>query len=134
MGVRQWWQEQRTAVQAALVVGVLFGVVVVTVVGAAVLGTFVLGVGDPVGTAPEASFSVDSGDGTVTVAHGGGESVDPSALTLEVGDRTVSWSPPDGSVDEGDEVVVEDVESGTEVRLLWTGEDGEETVLLDYVV
>jgi len=57
--------------------------VAITVILAAVIATFVLGLGDQVSnTAPQASFSTDydSGAGEVTVTHDGGDSIKASNL------------------------------------------------------
>jgi FlaG/FlaF family flagellin (archaellin) len=136
MGLRQWGNEQSKGIQVALVLGILIGVVVLTVVGAAVVGAFVLGVGESVPTAPQASFSVSASAGgdTVRIIHSGGESIEASSLAVEVPDRTVPWAPADGTVDAKDELAAENVESGTEITVVWTGEDAAEMVLLTYVV
>jgi flagellin-like protein len=70
------------------VIGVIL-MVAITVILAAVIGTFVLGLGDQVQTtAPQASFSFDytnstSGDGDkLTITHSGGDSISPSNLYL----------------------------------------------------
>ena len=62
------------------VIGVIL-MVAITVILAAVIGTFVLGLGDQVSqTTPNASFSFDydrnaTGNDTLEVAHGGGDTV-----------------------------------------------------------
>ncbi|WP_049909538.1 type IV pilin [Haloarcula japonica] len=64
------------------VIGVIL-MVAITVILAAVIATFVLGLGDQVSsTAPQASFSTDydSNDGQVTVTHDGGDSIKASNL------------------------------------------------------
>ena len=58
------------------VIGVIL-MVAITVILAAVIGTFVLGLGDQVQTtAPNAQLSWDSSSDEVTVTHDGGDSVD----------------------------------------------------------
>ncbi|WP_101295471.1 type IV pilin [Halegenticoccus soli] len=59
------------------VIGVIL-MVAITVILAAVIGTFVLGLGDQVQqTAPQASFSFDFHDGNqVTITHDGGDAIE----------------------------------------------------------
>ncbi|MDV7351296.1 type IV pilin N-terminal domain-containing protein [Halorubrum distributum] len=80
------------------VIGVIL-MVAITVILAAVIGTFVLGLGDQLGdTAPQASFSVDETTATeVTIVKTGGETLDTNDLTLSVNgnriaDSTASFS------------------------------------------
>jgi len=70
------------------VIGVIL-MVAITVILAAVIASFVLGLGqDATNTNPQASFSWDyeadvaaaSGDGTVTISHDGGDSVDTDEI------------------------------------------------------
>jgi FlaG/FlaF family flagellin (archaellin) len=79
--------------------------VAITVILAAVIGTFVLGLGDQVqSSAPNANFQFeydDGGDGfnsgdagsstadSLTVTHNGGQDVDPSNIEITVGGTTV---------------------------------------------
>ncbi|MFU1782399.1 type IV pilin [Haloarcula japonica] len=66
------------------VIGVIL-MVAITVILAAVIATFVLGLGDQVSnTAPQASFSTeyDSGSDIVTVTHDGGDSIKASNLYI----------------------------------------------------
>ena len=67
------------------VIGVIL-MVAITVILAAVIGTFVLGLGDQLGdSAPQASFSVDDvNDTNVTITKTGGATLDPTDLTLSV--------------------------------------------------
>lgn len=72
--------------------------VAITVILAAVIGTFVLGLSDQVGeTTPRAQFGTSAGnigDGDldndeVTITHESGDSIDPANLKITVGDDTV---------------------------------------------
>ncbi|WP_199241339.1 MULTISPECIES: type IV pilin [unclassified Halorubrum] len=72
------------------VVGVIL-MVAITVILAAVIGTFVLGLGDQLGdTAPQASFDVDSagdnaaGDTTLNITKTGGQDIPTSDLVLSI--------------------------------------------------
>ncbi|WP_049908828.1 MULTISPECIES: type IV pilin [Halorubrum] len=85
------------------VIGVIL-MVAITVILAAVIGTFVLGLGDQLGdTAPQASFSVDnvelnesSDDVNVSITKTGGQDLDPSQITVSI-DGTRSGTVADGS-------------------------------------
>jgi len=66
------------------VIGVIL-MVAITVILAAVIGTFVLGLGDQVqSTTPQASFGFDTSDGKeiVTITHETGDSIEPSSLSI----------------------------------------------------
>jgi len=65
------------------VIGVIL-MVAITVILAAVIATFVLGLGDQVSnTAPQASFSTEyDGSTTVTITHDGGDSIKASNLYI----------------------------------------------------
>jgi flagellin-like protein len=79
------------------VIGVIL-MVAITVILAAVIGTFVLGLGDQVqSTAPQASFNFDytadstTNAGSVEVTHDGGDSIAPAQLEL-VGSENIEAS------------------------------------------
>jgi len=130
------------------VIGVIL-MVAITVILAAVIGTFVLGLGDQVSdNAPQASFSFDfsaNGDfdgqtgapGTgdlVNITHEGGETIENSTLEVS-GDGTTSlqyesgdWgSGGDGVVSAGDQITFSGVESGETIRVIWTNPNGGST-------
>ena len=67
------------------VIGVIL-MVAITVILAAVIGTFVLGLGDQLGdTAPQASFTVeDVNSSNITFVKTGGQDIDKSNLVLSV--------------------------------------------------
>lgn len=65
-------------------------------------------------TVPDVEFSYgyDAEAGELTVTHAGGQPVDAEKLGLRFhsdGERTVAWDDDDGTVSEGDDVVVDDV-------------------------
>lgn len=95
------------------VIGVIL-MVAITVILAAVIGTFVLGLGDSLGdSAPQASFQCDGN----TLIHGGGDTLESGSLNASTGsvgtgpftagddvvtnftsdDATLSWSDGDTS-------------------------------------
>ncbi|GAB3413830.1 type IV pilin [Haloparvum alkalitolerans] len=124
------------------VIGVIL-MVAITVILAAVIGTFVLGLGDSVQqTSPSASFGFDYGDtpaDNVTIAHEGGDSIDNSTLSVNVeGADEGTWPEADGTVSAGSSITLgsdaaADITStqfdagawsGEEIRIVWTSNDG----------
>ena len=124
------------------VIGVIL-MVAITVILAAVIGTFVLGLGDQVQqTSPNAQWNweVDSANDELNVTHEGGDSV--TATNLKVtGDTTstgtaCSKESPSGSgtpsynwtssdISAGDTCIVSDtISTDDEFRLIWTAEGG----------
>ena len=104
------------------VIGVIL-MVAITVILAAVIGTFVLGLGDQLGdSAPQASFSVDDvTDENVTIAKTGGETLDTSVLALSIdGERVEDSVTPTFSGD--------DWRSGSSETLGHDAEGGERTL------
>ena len=75
------------------VIGVIL-MVAITVILAAVIGTFVLGLGDQLGdTAPQATFTIDDNSSdTINITKTGGQSIDGADLALSVGGERVNES------------------------------------------
>jgi len=71
------------------VIGVIL-MFAITVILAAVIGTFVLGLGDQVSdSAPQASFNFDFADGgEVTITHDGGDAIEDSSLDIIISGTT----------------------------------------------
>lgn len=93
------------------VIGVIL-MVAITVILAAVIGTFVLGLGDSLGdTAPQASFQCN-GD---TLVHGGGDSLNGDDLNASTGNVQT------GTLTAGDDVVTEF--TGENETLSWSSGD-----------
>jgi len=80
------------------VIGVIL-MVAITVILAAVIGTFVLGLGDQVqSSAPNSNFQFEypnssyasgtNGDAVITITHNGGQDVQESNVNVQVGDVT----------------------------------------------
>ena len=131
------------------VIGVIL-MVAITVILAAVIGTFVLGLGEQVqDTSPNTQFEFDyesnseddsfstggaNGDGLLTMSHTSGQSIDAARLTI-VGstpanneeDLTSSgdWSSGD-DVSAGDSFSVR-VANDDEIDLVWTSEGGDQS-------
>ena len=130
------------------VIGVIL-MVAITVILAAVIGTFVLGLGDQVQTtAPNAqfTFNYDAGVGTegeLTVTHDGGDGIDANELYIrgDVNNPTDSWADKNvgvSTVKSGTNIIVGD--DGTEdytwsgdadtVRVVWESSDSDQSSTL----
>jgi flagellin-like protein len=131
------------------VIGVIL-MVAITVILAAVIGTFVLGLGDQVSNnAPQASFGFefsDSGNGfngdagvpgtgdIVNITHEGGETIENSTLSvdgdgaanLQYESGTSNWGS-DSVVSAGDRITFSGVNSGETIRVVWTNPNGGST-------
>ena len=112
------------------VIGVIL-MVAITVILAAVIGTFVLGLGDQVDeSAPQVTltFDYDTAGSTVNVTHDGGETLEGSTLELvgsESGSINASVS---GEYSAGDRVWTgEGYSSGETLRVVWTNPNGGST-------
>jgi FlaG/FlaF family flagellin (archaellin) len=74
--------------------------VAITVILAAVIGTFVLGLGGQVESAPQASFDFqeDKSNDRLEITHRGGDSIDPSDLEIRIeGTEQTSFGPSGGN-------------------------------------
>jgi flagellin-like protein len=124
------------------VIGVIL-MVAITVILAAVIGTFVLGLGDQVQTtSPQASFSFDfvndrddmSNDGILTITHDGGDSIPEEELSVTGTIANSTSSAISGysgtNVADGDDMsagdyVKLDVADDTTVRVVWSAPSGD---------
>ncbi|WP_436907203.1 type IV pilin [Halosimplex marinum] len=133
------------------VIGVIL-MVAITVILAAVIATFVLGLGDQVSnSSPQASFSfqweVDTDDhGPLTVTHDGGETIQAQNLYLRgsAGDNaggspsplSQSWDnyktdvDPTSEVQAGMSVELSQIGSDGEISLVWQSSAGESSSTL----
>ena len=116
------------------VIGIIL-MVAITVILAAVIGTFVLGLGDSVTgeTAPQASWDTADGPngGEVVVAHNGGDSVEASNLDVTVdGSSVPSGEQFSGTVSAGSETTVTGVSDGQEVQVIWNAPDSDSSQVL----
>jgi len=114
------------------VIGVIL-MVAITVILAAVIATFVLGLGEQVSdTAPNASFSFDydSSGPTLDVTHSGGPNIDVGQLGItgtSTGDFTIDdWS---GTVSAGDTETISP-SAGETISVVWQNEEGTESSTL----
>jgi FlaG/FlaF family flagellin (archaellin) len=113
--------------------------VAITVILAAVIGTFVLGLGNQVqDTSPQATFSFDITDDAgntsnynVSATHDGGDSfTDDNTNTLNLSAASGGTGPVDyldgsSTVRSGDSEQISDVPGSTDVRVIWTSPNGE---------
>lgn len=134
------------------VIGVIL-MVAITVILAAVIGTFVLGLGDQVSnTTPQVSFTFDfdssvdgntgvdcsqlvqgndANDGELSITHDGGDQVNEDRLTLRDDDGnsvTDIGTSCDGIADGSDvsagTTIKAGIDSGDIVRVIWTAQGG----------
>ena len=122
------------------VIGVIL-MVAITVILAAVIGTFVLGLGDQVSdNAPQASFSFDfsdnDGDGFngntddyANITHEGGETLETRSIDVsgDNGGVNESSSFPSGNISAGDTAHYNEINSGETIRIIWTNPNGGST-------
>ena len=131
------------------VIGVIL-MVAITVILAAVIASFVLGLGDQAQqTTPQASFSFEynqdetspgdfssdlstSSDGQLDVTHDGGDSIDGARLTLTDGDATTEDFNSAGAVSEmsAGTTVTALIDNGDEVSIIYTAASGDSSSTL----
>jgi len=112
------------------VIGVIL-MVAITVILAAVIGAFVLGLGDQVSdTPPNAQIGFDFSTNSVELSHDGGDNIQNDSVSITANGSevtTASWG--DGTeISAGDTINVTNesnlnLGSGNTVRVIWTGSD-----------
>jgi FlaG/FlaF family flagellin (archaellin) len=122
--------------------------VAITVILAAVIGTFVLGLGENLqDTSPTASITFDQESGppgaSVKISHDGGDSLDTDRITLilekndgstgTLDNGATDWS--NNEITAGDTVTVaendgDDLNDGDTVKVVWTSDSGETSSVL----
>jgi flagellin-like protein len=117
------------------VIGVIL-MVAITVILAAVIGTFVLGLGDQVSdNAPQASFSFDFNDSNgVNITHEGGETLESGNIDVS-GDNSTNGGTSGVSsvsgfpdpISAGDTGQFSAVDPGETIRVVWTNPNGGST-------
>ena len=78
MNIKQLLAEKRAV---SPVIGVIL-MVAITVILAAVIGTFVLGLGESVQSTPQAKFAFDYQNDDVTITHEGGDAISSKELSV----------------------------------------------------
>jgi len=131
------------------VIGVIL-MVAITVILAAVIASFVLGLGDQAQQAtPQASFSFDydgdgSGEGTVSITHDGGDSIEAQELyvrgTFGDGsgneDTAGDWTTQDSDVSNGASEITAgttanvDVDSDYDISVVYESQEGDNSATL----
>jgi len=107
------------------VIGVIL-MVAITVILAAVIGAFVLGLGDQVSNnAPQASFSFEFNDSAsdVNITHTGGDNIQANNLNVSNGSSEKRWNGGTGTVSTGDEDFIA-YSSGDTIRVIWQNPAG----------
>ncbi|SFR99977.1 flagellin N-terminal-like domain-containing protein [Halomicrobium zhouii] len=130
------------------VIGVIL-MVAITVILAAVIASFVLGLGDQTSnTTPQASFSFDYEQGTspsgsfisigsgntLEIVHDGGDTIDSERLSVSDGTNSADFDDPDAlgasaAMSAGNSVTVE-IENDDVVRVIYSGESGDSSSTL----
>lgn len=106
-------------VLAAIAVGLVF-FVIATVIGAAVIGAFVLDLGSSTDAGATVGVSFDETSDGLVVRYHGDDSVDTASLTVEVnGDTEGTWRDLEHTDDRDRAIVLTAVESGDRVTILW---------------
>jgi len=112
------------------VIGVIL-MVAITVILAAVIGTFVLGLGENVESAPQASFDFNNINSTATeIEHRGGDTIDGNEIEIRVNGTAPDNPIINGSFSAGQSVTIQEGDytdenpgdPGAEIRIVTTGE------------
>jgi flagellin-like protein len=117
------------------VIGVIL-MVAITVILAAVIATFVLGLGEQVSdTAPQASFSFesDSSADTVTVTHAGGATLESENINVLDGSSAATVSGGNSfptEISAGDSAVFDVGDSTGTLRITWQNDAGTDSATL----
>ena len=120
------------------VIGVIL-MVAITVILAAVIGTFVLNLGQGINqSAPQASFGFDYDGDNVTITHQSGDSVEGDQLNTtgvnwdETAPGTTNWSAEYDTVSAGDSILKNATSgfSGETIRVVWSSQNGESSATL----
>jgi flagellin-like protein len=114
------------------VIGVIL-MVAITVILAAVIGSFVLNLGGSLQqSAPQASFDFEYDASTVNVTHASGDSLTESQITVSESNTSSSLSPVsgDGTYTAGDEIANGTYDPGETIRVVWESETGENSATL----
>ncbi|WP_436934618.1 type IV pilin [Halovenus marina] len=111
------------------VIGVIL-MVAITVILAAVIATFVLGLGESVSdSAPQASFDFDYDGSDVTVTHQSGAVLDSDRITVNV-DGSAASSQFNTEISSGTSITVTGVNPGQTVAVVWESQSGDNSATL----
>ena len=134
MNINQLFADDRAV---SPVIGVIL-MVAITVILAAVIGTFVLGLGSGLNSAPQAQldFSYEDGSpaGKVTITHEGGAPLTAGQInvTSSVGNSAdaTAWASGNDQITAGESVTI-DANATETVSVVWTSDDGSSSSILD---
>lgn len=123
MNLKTAFQDSERAVSP--VIGVIL-MVAITVILAAVIGTFVLGLGDSLGDSqPSAQLSVENTDfdnDNVTIGHSGGDPIEGDDLRVTVDGNDADTQFPSGQFAVGETQTINDtstgISEGTRLRII----------------
>ena len=127
MDLKKLFTEERAV---SPVIGVIL-MVAITVILAAVIGAFVLGLGGETQETPQASlsFTIGDDDETVDIEHRGGDTIQTNEVNMTIGGNDVTGNLTDtDSISTGDTVIVENdstVNSGDRVVIIHNPTDGQ---------
>lgn len=143
MKFKQLFTEDRAV---SPVIGVIL-MVAITVILAAVIGTFVLGLGDQVSeSAPQAQFTFDqSGDAgtsgaSLSITHDGGDTIESANLVVNVAGSSATLAtafPTEVSAGSTGELNIDDTTaytSGDEVRIVWNSPNSDKSATIGQYV
>lgn len=111
--------------------------VAITVILAAVIGTFVLGLGDSVESAPQASFdfSYDSNNNNVEIRHRGGDNLNTGNVDIRIDGQSTSNSDFTGSAfnsfssfGAGDKVTIDSTSGGETIDIVFIDGDSQSVI------
>jgi flagellin-like protein len=117
------------------VIGVIL-MVAITVILAAVIASFVLGLGDPTSQTPTAqwSFEYNESSSKVNITHQGGDAIDPGNINVTYGTATDTGTDVFGNSDitAGTSGQIDGTaSSGTTVRIIYNDPESDSTSVLD---
>ena len=111
------------------VIGVVL-MVAITVILAAVIGSFVVGLGSEASATPQASFEFDYSSGDVTVTHDGGDTIKNASLDVVVAGTSKGTPAASGDVTAGDDLITTTVSSDDEVKVIYENPNSDKTAVL----
>ena len=109
------------------VIGVIL-MVAITVILAAVIGAFVLGIGGSQSETPQASFGIQGSD----IVHTGGDAIDPARITFsgDAGGLTKKNTASDWTAGT---VIADGISDGDEVNIVWSAPNSDQTNIISTV-
>ena len=141
MNVKQLFADDRAV---SPVIGVIL-MVAITVILAAVIGTFVLGLGENVQTTPQAKFNFDydESNSALTITHDGGDAIQSDEMNIVGNGTDVTWTdsldpiPADSyEVQAGNSTKIDGtgtenlVGSGDTIRVVWSDPNTDKSATL----